>query len=176
MRAFIAIDLPEPARAVVRALQQPLPCARGVRLTRPEKCHLTLKFLGEIEAERAPALLAALAEIRERAFELSFTSLGTFPNARRPRVVWIGVTRPPELDRLARAVDRATPEVVLDKPFRPHVTLARIDGRGVRLEQSVLEQEAPPCRFVVSEFALFESVLGAEGAKYRVLGNFSLES
>jgi 2'-5' RNA ligase len=175
MRVFIAIVLPEEAREIVQRLQAPLASLRGVRLARPEQVHLTLKFLGEIVEERAPALLAALADIRERAFELSFTSLGTFPNARRPRVLWIGVTNPPELESLSRAVDHATSEVTLDHPFKPHVTIARVVAGKVHIDASLFEQNVPPCRFTVHEFVCYESGLGADGSKYRLLGRFALE-
>src|SRR5262245_51951887 len=94
VRTFIAIELPEGVHAALAAMQAPLRAARlPVRLVRPDSIHLTLAFIGEIPTERVADLQAAV----ERAagdipvFSLRAEGLGVFPNARRPRVLWVGV-------------------------------------------------------------------------------------
>lgn len=174
MRAFLAIDLPEQGKKIVAQLQQPLRKLSGVKLTRPEQCHLTLKFLGEIDEPQAKSLRLALREIRQPPFRLSLTRLGAFPDTRRPRVIWLGVSDSTQLEALAQSVDRATSAIAQDKPFAAHLTLARIkDARG-RLEPEVLGTLAPPYAFDVTEFVLYKSSLTHQGAVHEILERFAL--
>lgn len=174
MRAFLAIDLPEQGKKIVAQLQQPLRKLSGVKLTRPEQCHLTLKFLGEIDEPQAKSLRLALREIRQAPFRLSLTRLGAFPDTHRPRVIWLGVSDSTQLEALARSVDRATSAIAQDKPFAAHLTLARIKDPITRLAPDVLEALAPPFAFAVGDFVLFESVLTREGALHEVIERFPL--
>jgi 2'-5' RNA ligase len=174
MRTFLAIDLPADGREIVRRLQQPFERAGGLELTKPEQCHLTLKFLGEADERLVESFAMALGEVRVERFELAFTSLGSFPNASRPRVIWLGLSELPALQRLAAAVDRATSAVPLDKPFRAHVTLARARERGARLDADLLAARVPPFEFQVGEFVLYQSVLGHAGPRYTALRRFEL--
>jgi 2'-5' RNA ligase len=175
MRTFIAIELPEAVREVLRRVQDPLSKLPGVRLARPEQCHLTLKFLGEIDEGQCATFIGGLSKVRFAEFQLSLTSVGTFPNARRPRVIWVGVSSPPELALLAQAVDRATSAILLDKPFAAHITLARINTHGVQVDSDEFGRQAPPCSFAVRGFAFYRSVQSPAGSRYEVLHRFELD-
>lgn len=174
MRTFLAIDLPDAAREIARRLQQPFERVGGLKLTEPEQCHLTLKFLGDIDAAVVESFARSLSEVRIEPFELAFTTLGAFPSASRPRVIWLGLSEPSALARLAAAVDRATSAVALDKPFRAHVTLGRARDRGERLDPELLTARVPPFAFPVGEFVLYQSVLGHAGPQYTALHRFAL--
>jgi len=174
MRTFLAIDLPDEVEAAIARLQQPLRELPGIKLSRPEQCHLTLKFLGEIDESRADELRVALREVRHATFELRLTRLGVFPDTRRPRVIWLGVSESVELQALARSVDQATNVIALDKPFVAHLTLARIKESRAPLASDVLAAAAPPCAFTVRDFVLFRSLLGREGALHEVIERFPL--
>lgn len=174
MRTFIAFDLPDDVKRIVATLQDPLRSVRGVKLTRPEQCHLTLKFLGEIDASACADCCAALRKVRQSPLRLSLTGLGAFPDAQHPRVLWLGVSDTAALADLAGAVDRATAAVALDRPFAPHITLARLVRGGARLDAGLLTSPVPPCTFAVTEFLLYSSVLASSGSKYDVLGRFAL--
>ena len=151
IRAFIAVELPESLREAITKIQDALKGAlsgSGVRTdaknsdmrlqwVRAESLHLTLKFLGDIEPEQVEVLRAALSEAIAgiAPFSVELEGIGGFPDTRAPRVVWAGV-RPggqPPLMRLASAVETALvlcgfpPE---EKPFSPHLTLARVKGRS----------------------------------------------
>src|SRR3989304_6133334 len=94
-RLFVAIDLPEDVRESLGRLQSDLRQhdLPGLRWTRPEGVHLTLKFLGETPASSLPAIEGALARAVRGApsFRLALGAPGTFGNRRGPRGLWVGV-------------------------------------------------------------------------------------
>ena len=143
MRAFVAIELSDAAKRALTALIQSLRNRRidGLRLVRPEGMHLTLKFLGNIDASRVPRIADALAaaSARHAPFRLTLAEPGFFPNADRARVLWIGVDgalRP--LRQLQRDVDEtlATLGFAAEKrPFNPHLTIARMRDSAARTDR-----------------------------------------
>lgn len=143
MRAFVAIELSDAAKRALTALIQSLRDRRidGLRLVRPEGMHLTLKFLGDIDASRVPRIADALvtASARHAPFRLTLADPGFFPNADRARVLWIGVGGElrPLLD-LQRDVDEtlATLGFAAEKrPFNPHLTIARMRDSASRADR-----------------------------------------
>lgn len=135
IRAFIAVDLPGPIHArlgeIIHLLQQRVGGSRAARWVAAENIHLTLKFLGEVSPTNLRLLSGMLQSesARHKSFEIKIGGLGGFPTIRRPRVVWVGVEAPPALAGLQKSIEGETirlgyaPE---DKPFSPHLTLARI--------------------------------------------------
>lgn len=186
MRVFAAIDVPESIRRDLGQLQEEFrraagDGARGVSWVRPSGIHLTLKFLGEISDARAASAIAALKVIeRFPPFTLEVRGCGFFPDARRPRVLWVGVSAPAALAGLARQVDAAltaqgfAPD---DRTFRPHLTLARFRVAKPQSGITLAAHEAELIgRFDVAEFYLFESVLTpGSPAEYRKVAHFPAE-
>jgi 2'-5' RNA ligase len=188
MRAFIAIELPPEIRIALSDIQA---CLRaqlhshtlgdaGLRWTRPEGIHLTLKFLGEIsptQANRVVEILRGLEPFEK--FIVDVKGYGFFPNQRRPQVLWAGLMAPPTLAGLARRIDRTMASMGLEserRTFAPHLTLARfkIPRRQPALEALVSKLgERPVGQFEVSEFFLFESQLAfGSPAQYRKVAGF----
>jgi RNA 2',3'-cyclic 3'-phosphodiesterase len=139
-RVFCAIDLPEQVRAAVaeRAarLRAGFPAVRA-SWERPEKLHITLKFLGEVEPARVADLsqAAALASVNIAPFELAIRGAGAFPPRGAPRVLWLGVAD--SSGGLARLHSRLEDECAAGgfprerRAFSPHLTIARLrDPRG----------------------------------------------
>src|SRR6185312_10646562 len=94
LRTFIAVELGKTIRDRCLSLQNTL--ARSgveVKWVEEDNLHLTLLFLGEVEDRTLPALCRAVADsaAEQNAFPLSVESVGSFPNPRRPRIVWAGV-------------------------------------------------------------------------------------
>ena len=185
MRVFVAIELPDDVRAVIGREQARLRalCVRNrdIRWTPPEALHLTLKFLGEIAADRAPAVSAALHSLGPSTdFEVEVQGFGFFPDARRPHVFWAGFEAPPALADLARRVDSALARLGFPaetRPFTPHLTLARF--RTPRADRALVEEIGKPGsttlgRFGVHEYFLFESHLLPGGAEHQKVARFSL--
>ena len=134
VRSFIAIPVPS---AVIRALDDAMrsldsEIGENVRWVRIEGIHLTLKFMGDIEAGMVDRVLETLPVVASQfpPFKLSISGLGVFPNPRRPRVLWSGVDGEMEtLEALHLAIDDALWELDLPKEqraFSPHLTLGRV--------------------------------------------------
>jgi 2'-5' RNA ligase len=180
MRAFIAIDLPEPVHAALAKAQQAFrSTCRDARWTRPEGIHLTLKFLGEISDAQTKQVVEALAQIGPfEPFTVEVNGFGFFPQAHRPRVFWAGVTAPPALGELAARVESRMEKIGFareDRAFSPHLTLARfqVPRPQPALEAAVAGRAiASLGNFEASEFFLFESKLSPQGAQYRKVIRF----
>ena len=184
MRLFVAVNLPaEERRAIWDAAASLRAALLPVRWVGEPALHLTLRFLGEVEAERAPAIEAALAKaVRSlKAFAVGVGGVGAFPSLAKPRVVWVGVERHPALELLANDVELALMDLGFEpelRPFAPHLTLgrARRGARPVafrdfaRLAADVTYQATAP----VATVDLMQSTLGAQGASYAVLARAAL--
>jgi 2'-5' RNA ligase len=148
---------------------------RDVRWVRLDGLHLTLRFLGPTPDERIAATIAAVeaAAIGRDRFTVGISGSGTFPPGGRPRALWLGVTEgADQLAGLAAAVDDALRErgwTLDDRPFRPHLTLARSDGVSAAsaIAASLGEEAAGlDLRFESVRMGLFESVTGGGPARY----------
>ena len=180
IRAFIAVELPPAAREAVEGVVRDLRSRTGdgVRWVRPEGVHLTLKFLGDIDAGSVPTISEALDRCAASAapFDLFLEGVGVFPNARRPRVIWIGLGGALEpLLALQQSVERELEELGFAserRPFTPHLTLGRVRD-GVRASQVRGVSEAIAATTVerraelpVREVSLMQSDLRPSGAVY----------
>ncbi len=182
MRAFIAIDLPDPIRAALGKAQESLrSLCSGARWTRPEGIHLTLKFLGEISDARVAQINEALSKAGPfEPFSVEVSGFGFFPNAKRPRVFWAGVAAPPALAELATRIEAQMEKFGFareERDFSPHLTLARFKDPRPQPELSSAAAAAAASsfgKFGVSDFFLFESKLSPHGAVYRKVMRFSL--
>lgn len=167
-RLFFAL-WPAPAtRAALAGAAAAVHLGRARRV-HPDNLHLTLVFVGPLEATAARDCAAAGARVEGRAFELEIGTLGHFARA---RVAWLGpLAEPPALGALVAALraQLAAADLPFDpKPFRAHVTI----GREVRQLEG--GPALSPVRWPVTEFALVESVSGADGARYEVRGRWPL--
>ncbi|MDX1421459.1 MAG: RNA 2',3'-cyclic phosphodiesterase, partial [Rubricoccaceae bacterium] len=144
-----------------------------------DNVHLTLHFLGDVEDARVPPLGAALAALDGRPFSLAVEGLGAFPSRRAPRVLVARTDCPPGLSLLHAQVGaalRGLGHASERRPFRPHLTLARLrqaDRQGVR---AFLVQPAPALSFPVEAVHLIRSTLRPEGARYERLHTVRLGS
>jgi RNA 2',3'-cyclic 3'-phosphodiesterase len=183
MRTFIAVPLPEDVRAGLNEIQAKLREFRAdVRWTAIPSIHLTLKFLGEIDPATLPGLARGLREATraDAPFELALHNLGGFPDLRRPRVLWCGLSGDLEiLASLQRAVESACTTAGLaaeDRAFQPHLTLGRVQGKSnlQPLLDYITISGISVHTFRVREYALYRSTLRPHGAVYTVLEKFSL--
>lgn len=176
-RAFIALPLP---RKVIDHLSTVQHClaAEGIRArwVRPEGMHLTLKFIGRLEPEKAPAVHAVLDRVAVQYSPLQLTALGLggFPNRRRPRVLWVGIGGDTaRLERLQQDIDTGLAALGWPgekRPFKGHLTLARARGRcpfESGIDRIVVQCEPQtPLGFMADKLVLYRSRLRPEGAIY----------
>jgi len=197
MRAFFAVDLPESLAEPLAAVQVDLNDAAGLRVTDPTQAHVTLKFLGDINAgdggsdgddlTDTPALDDVIAA-GERAvdsadiapFDCSIAGLGVFPSLEYIAVVWAGVEDGADkLTALHEALEAETTALGVDPDdhdFTPHITLARMDdARGKGLVQRLVRERDPEFgRFEAAEIRLVESTLTSDGPEYETVASFGL--
>ena len=179
MRLFVAIDLPDAVKDQLGALQTHISSARWVKR---HQMHLTLFFLGE--TDRLPDIQVALASIEAQAFELTLTGVGRFPKRRKqpPRVLWAGINAAPALDQLHHQVTTALTDIGFEaenRPFSPHITLARLKTRGPLPEVDAFLSAHHAFRtpaIAITEFVLFSSVLAPQGARYQREAVFPLRT
>ena len=185
MRLFLAINLaPETRDAIVEAAEPLREAAPGLPWVPAEKLHLTVKFLGEQPEDIAPAVAAAMRGVatRNRVVDVELGGVGAFPNFRRPRVVWLGVSPEPKLELLHHDVESSCGALgipVEGRPFRPHLTLARVRPRSIdpaalrRLSHAARRVEYVE-EIVIDTIDLMESELTTHGAKYRLIESLPL--
>lgn len=195
-RLFVAIELPSDVLALLGAIQEQTRANLGaaanlVRWSRAEGIHITLQFLGETPTDGIPQIQQALARsvAGVRPFTLGIGGLGAFPNMRRPRVLWVGLSGDTEAAlSLAENVrsNLAALGYKADKPFSPHMTVGRI-REGARPDElapltrvlSMTGNIMPePALFSVEAVSLMQSTLQAGGSVYSRLARvpFSYES
>ncbi|MHB8419240.1 MAG: RNA 2',3'-cyclic phosphodiesterase [Myxococcales bacterium] len=137
LRAFVALELSREVRAVLAALLDRLSgleAARAARIrwTAVANLHLTLKFLGRLEASRLPLVRERLLRVAARHGPLRLTveGAGGFPDARTPQILWIGVgDATGALGRLAAEVEEQLAPLGFpteNRAFSPHLTLGRV--------------------------------------------------
>jgi RNA 2',3'-cyclic 3'-phosphodiesterase len=186
VRLFLAINLPDSVRrAIATEVAAPLQAiAPAMTWVRESALHLTVKFLGEQPPEMVPKLTDALRTVgeRNRVIEVEIGNVGAFPNFRRPRVVWIGVSPDPKLELLHHDVESVCEELGLPvdgKPFRPHLTLARVKPRSadpmtLRKLAHAAEEVAFVEETLITSLDLMQSELTAGGSRYRLVSSTSL--
>lgn len=182
MRAFVALELPG---AVVESLVQfqdeLARTGSDLKLVERENLHFTVKFLGEVSDSQAAQAAAGLRALKLKAIDVAVSGAGAFPDVRRPRVVWAGVSEEdrPAVEPLARAV-RGSLEGVGerdDRPFQAHVTLARVRSSRKSHELESLLSENSLRNFGrarLAELKLKSSQLTPGGAVYSDIEVFPL--
>ena len=181
LRAFVGVPV---GPALVRGLSAVRAGFDGgaVRWVPEENLHLTLKFLGNVEETGVDSMCSALRQalLDTAPFPVAARSLGVFPDARRPRVLWIGLAAP-ELAPVAGRVERALEPLGVERapgPFRPHVTVGRWrrpEPHGPRLREALARwHDHAFGELRVDDVTLFRSTLRPAGAEYSALGVFPL--
>jgi 2'-5' RNA ligase len=189
VRLFVALEIPVAVRdnlaAQIKELRDlPAPLAdKRLRWVRPENLHVTLKFIGEVEAAKLDGIRSALTAIGVGApVGLDFRGLGFFPAEEYPRVLWAGLKAWGNLPVLARDIDRALEGQGIardERAFTPHLTLARFESRGFdeKLRAAIQKNsEREFGAFEAREFHLIQSRLKPSGAEYTSLAAFPLTS
>lgn len=176
-RLFVALDLPDTAREKLAAMSYGLPGAAWVA---PEKMHLTVRFIGEVDAHLFDTIREALAGIRSPSFYLTFRGVGHFPKRGDPESLWAGVAQSEDLVRLRNRIDSLLVRRGVDpetRKFHPHVTLARVkDARASWIGRFVVENSLFAVHQVpVQAFHLYSSRLRPEGAVYTLEASFPLD-
>lgn len=179
VRAFIAVDMPPTVADAVKRCRAVLEKkVSGVKWTKPENVHLTLRFLGEVPKEEIRKIgeAAFIVAKNSEGLRLQAEGGGIFPERGFPRVIWMGLQG--EIDLLLsirRKIDAALNEIGFPKekrPFRGHLTIGRVKGRadaGLLRRELQLIENIQSETFTARRIALFKSDLKPGGAVYTPL-------
>ncbi len=176
-RLFTALELPPQVASHLASLQGGLPGARWIA---PADFHVTLRFIGDVEAGLACDIHAALEEIRRPAFPVTLAGLFAF-GGRKPRAIVAGVRAPAALGDLVEEQERLLRRLGLDpetRKFVPHVTLARLRGTSPRSVADYLAGNAflPMPPFAADRFVLMTARDSVGGGPYRAEAAYPLGS
>lgn len=185
-RIFVAVDISDEARrkvaAYVETLRNEFRNAR-VGWDKPEKLHLTLKFLGDASENQLETLNKIVGEIAGKIskFSLQIAETGIFPTQRNPRVLWIDIIDTAEtLAKINNLLEAECEKIGFEKEkrkFVPHLTIGRVcePNRASGLAKKHLENIFEPVEFEISEIVIYESKLLPTGSVYSVVSKHELE-
>jgi 2'-5' RNA ligase len=186
IRAFLAIDPPAVVLENIEGMQNRFKKSiqGAIRWVRPEGIHLTLKFFGDISAQDVGNISAVIARRTNAAppFALEIRGLGAFPDATRPRIIWLGING--QLGQLLSLQEDLEEEFFTlgfpkeGRPFRAHLTMGRVKvPKGIIGLAPAAEAGAnlTAGNFTVGEVVLFQSSLSPQGAIYTKLAAFPLQ-
>ena len=186
IRAFIAIIPPTTLQQTIAAIRQVFQrLSLPWRWVPPDHIHLTLRFLGNVPDESVISLLQAIEQASQgqTAFPLRARVLGCFPHPARPRVLWVGLDDPSQaLERLnERLITALTPLGFPpeDRPFHPHLTLARVQNRSPSSQlfpMLQIYQNWDFGEFLVTNIHLMKSQIQRGGSLYTILRSVTLQS
>ncbi len=185
IRTFLAIDLGPAVRKRLASFQNELADdAPDVNWVEDENLHITLIFLGDIDERESITVCRAAQKVTAAMapFPVTMEGVGCFPNTRRPRVVWVGVSDgADELGELHHLLESKLEELGLYRPemraFKPHVTLGRIKGEGsteALVQTLAKNKEWSAGEATVREVLIMSSELTRDGPNYTILGRAKL--
>jgi 2'-5' RNA ligase len=172
MRLFLAIEFHNPIFKNAQGLLQP-----AGSFSFPDSFHLTLKFLGEVDTKKVPAIVEHVRRVQWKPFALHVGAIGFFPRPKDPRVVWMGTTPEEECKVLQRDIDKALENFFeKDHRFKPHVTIARVKTiHDFEMLQKIAEKISRMDGFdvIVDKFHLIESDLSKGKPQYTIRESFA---
>lgn len=175
LRLFFGLELPDAIKQRLLTIQQPV---AGARWQRVDQLHLTLAFLGSVEAQRLPDICDAARNLAVEPFDLAVTGVGCFGHPDRPKNLWAGVQ---PVEELAGLHDELLQRLAAcgfgqeKRTFRPHITLSRFRKEPGSVRELLREHQAVHAgTFSVNQVALFESVCGEQGSVYQIIERFPL--
>ncbi len=184
IRAFIAISLPESTLQAVGKAQDTLRSSGpNIRWVRKQGIHLTLKFLGDIDTNNVEKIKAVMEQATSgfSSFTVMGEGIGVFPDFRRPRVIWAGISGDTQvLFDLQDHLESQLKTLGFPKekrPFKGHLTMGRVKGR---IDNSKFREAIEGLRgfkteaFTVESVVLFQSTLRPQGAVYSRLAEVDL--
>jgi 2'-5' RNA ligase len=187
IRSFIAIKL---SKIITDGLGNAIDDLKengvqNVRWTSPQTIHITLKFLGDIDANTIEPISRSLQGVVRHysPFEIDITGLGAFPKIDNPRILWIGIKAPDALSRMQKELESELNRFGFEKEergFTPHLTLGRVTKNATRSDIRTIAEKIKSHKPIfigsmsVDEIHLYRSNLLPEGPQHFILASFPL--
>lgn len=185
-RIFIAVDISDAVRSkaasYVDGIRRAFPKLR-VGWERPEKLHLTLKFLADVNERELMEVQQVLSKLADAscAFQLTIRGTGVFPPRGDPRILWLGAEDGGKLAEIALRIDNELSRLGFEKEkriFSPHLTIGRLREPGLSHELAAAHEnnQFGPVGFEVREIVIYESELLPKGSVYTPIGKYCLKA
>jgi 2'-5' RNA ligase len=161
MRLFVSCNVPQDVAGYVRTIAGKI---QNARLSVPRNVDLTIKFLGDVPADRLEEIKKRLSKLEFRAFEAALDGIGLFSED-FIRVVWVGLKPAGGFVKLHEQADELLAHLFpKEKRFQPHITVARVKSVDdkPKFVESVKKIRIEPKRWLVDRLILFESRLGPD--------------
>jgi len=169
MRLFIAALLPEEIKKqLTESINSLKHEVDGVKWERPEKLHITLKFLGDVEESKLDSIDDLLIKLSSAysSFNLSLTDFGGFPNLKKPRILYVGLSTNSLLSKLVSELEEELSVLGFEKESRkfiPHITLGRVKKKiNIQYSPQITKNS-----FKVTQIGLIKSKLSSSGSVYK---------
>jgi 2'-5' RNA ligase len=184
IRTFIALPTHSTAQHAIAEIQTKLKDAQvDIKWESQDKFHITLVFLGNVEQSKLELLSTALAKSSQQipSCTITYDTIGAFPNAHNPRVVWLGIKTNQTILDLQTKAERVCTEFGVpkdDRVFHPHITLGRVkETRNfVCLTDAIKTITFEPIEMHCSEILLMKSELHPSGSIYTILKSLPLHT
>jgi len=185
MRTFIAVAISSEVREKLAQIQAEF--RKGdpdVKWVEPENLHITLKFLGEVSENKLPDVIekARLAVSEISNFRMHLSGLGSFPNLKSPRVVWVGTSEgKDELKKLNEKIEENLSNLGFareKREFSAHLTIGRVRslrGKGKLVKKIEELGNTDVGEFSVDKVLVMESQLSPKGPTYRIIEKIDLK-
>ncbi len=153
-----------------------------IKWTEPENMHITLKFLGDVQADKIPKISAKLKNIAKShdEFKPLLKGVGVFKDFYRPKILWFGLRNCPEFEKIKNGIENSLSDIGFEidyRKFTPHLTVGRFKTSvsSDQLKKFVNTNREVYLQAVsVSDIILYESILSPQGSQYTVLEKFPL--
>ncbi len=181
-RLFIALNIPENILdQIVLFRDEIYGNSKPVKWELKEKLHITLKFLGDVDARRLSEIKDCLANSVEniKPFKLEFGRFGIFDDRDgNPGIVWLGTKKSEQLINLAKNIEHDFEGIGFQKEkrkFKSHLTLLRVKGKGdFDKIREFRAYQTEDLFFTSDSVGLYESTLKRSGSEYKELLNIKL--
>jgi 2'-5' RNA ligase len=184
IRTFVAVEIEEVIRRAAKLVEELRAASADVTWVKPHNMHLTVKFLGDVTAEKIPHVCQTVARAVAglTPFDLEIRGVGAFPNTARPRTIWLATgTGETQLADVAERIETALMDLGFareGRPFRGHLTLGRVRRPGPALAEltRMLNERADLelGQATIREVVVFSSQLDRCGPIYEVLSRTPL--
>lgn len=179
IRSFLAIEIPDTILKLVAEVQKALKSSNAdIKWVNPEDIHITLKFFGNIDESKIESIIKSVEKVIESfsPFSIKVKGVGSFPNLKAPRVIWVGVLDERGiLSQFQNQLEKAFEKLGFEaekRSFHPHLTLGRIRSfkeKGELIKRMERFQEDDFGEFMVEKVVLFKSDLTRQGPIYTAL-------
>lgn len=183
-RTFWAIKVSPTVEDLIKQIYQDIPeLGYGIKLVPPENVHITLKFLGDTEESKINAIVETVKGKVDKfsSFKIVVGGVGCFPNAKRPRVIYLGIKDGLEkLREISNIIEKSMEIFGYEREkreFTPHLTIGRVkdDKKALNGVEDFLRYQYEPITFQANQITFYESILKPEGAIYKPLSIINLK-